>query len=85
MCKASSCSTSSLAFGIVTLGGGAEEGSDFAVFIVTGFLKYLFIYLTTLDLSCSLWDLHCVIQDLSLRCMDSLVVALGLSTCSTWA
>ena len=27
---------------------------------------------------CSMWDLHCVMQDLSLQCSGSLVVASGL-------
>ena len=37
------------------------------------------IYLAVSGLSCGLLDLHCLMQDLSLQRMDSLVVARGLS------
>ena len=40
---------------------------------------YLFImYLAALSLSCNIEDLHCIMGDLSLRHMDSQVVACGL-------
>ena len=46
------------------------------------YIVYLFIWLhealvVTQHLPCIMWDL-------SLLCMDSLVVAKGLSSCSTW-
>jgi len=37
--------------------------------------KKLFIYLTVLGLSCSMQDLRCVIQDLLLQYLGSLIVA----------
>ena len=40
-------------------------------------LKYLFIYLTASGLSCSSWDLQCIMRDLSERYTDSLVVTHG--------
>ena len=42
------------------------------------------IYLAVLGLSCGTQDLHCVTQDLSLRCTDSLVVALGRTAVVCW-
>ena len=44
------------------------------------FLKNM--YLAASGLSCSIQDLPCVMQDLSLWCTDSLIAILGLS-CST--
>ena len=47
------------------------------------FLKiyyHLCTYLASSGLSCSMWNLGCVLQDLSLWCMDSLVVVLGLQS-----
>ena len=43
-------------------------------------LKKIFIYLilALLSVSCSTWDLPCIMQDFSLRCTDSLVVAWDL-------
>ena len=41
------------------------------------------IYLAMLDLSCGTRDHCCILRDLSLQCMDSLEVALGLQ--SAWA
>ena len=41
-------------------------------------LKYLFIHLASLGLSCGTGDLCCVIWDLLLQCMDPQVVAHGL-------
>ena len=35
-------------------------------------------------LSCGTQDLHCITQDLSLRCTDSLVVALGRTAAVCW-
>ena len=43
-----------------------------------------FFYLAVLCLSCSTWDLCCVMWDLLLQFTDSLVVARGLSSCSLW-
>ena len=40
---------------------------------------YLFICLAASDLSCGTRDLCCVLQDLSLRSMDSLIVSCKLS------
>ena len=50
------------------------------------FLKniYLFIYLAVLGLSCGMWDLHYVMQDLSLQHTSSLVEH-ELISCSIWA
>ena len=42
------------------------------------FSKYLFIYLAASGLSYSTWNLCCVMQDLLLWCLESLVVAQGL-------
>ena len=38
------------------------------------YFKYLYIYLPALGLSCSMWDLCCLVWDLSLGHMDSLAV-----------
>ena len=43
------------------------------------------LYLSVLSLGCGMGDLHCVIQDLSLQCIASLVVAPELSSCSALA
>ena len=45
--------------------------------------KNVFIYLAVSGLSCSTWDLHCIMQDLLLGSMDSLVVACGPSCSMT--
>ena len=37
-----------------------------------------FVYLATWSLSCGMWDVHCVMQDLLMWCADSLVVELKL-------
>ena len=47
--------------------------------IIHIFLMHLFIYLAVLSLSHGTQDLHCIMWDLSLHPMDSLVVAHGLS------
>ena len=47
--------------------------------------SYLFIYLAVLGPGCGTEGLHCVMQDLSLWCMDTLIVACGPSSCSVWA
>ena len=47
------------------------------------FISYLFIYLAVLGLSCGMWDLPCVMRDLSLQHTDSLAVAHGLQ--GVWA
>ena len=44
---------------------------------------FFLIYLATLGLSCSIWDLHPVMWDLLLRVMAPLIVVLRLW--STWA
>ena len=52
-------------------------------------IKYLFIYLAALDLSCNTWDLLCILRDVSSQHTDSLAVTLwhtgsrerGLSSC----
>ena len=31
----------------------------------------LFVYLATLSLSCGMWDVHCVMRDLLMWCVDS--------------
>ena len=41
------------------------------------------MYLVEWGLGCGTQDLCCIRQDISLRCMDSLVVAHGLSSCGT--
>ena len=41
---------------------------------------YLCTYLASSSLSCSIWNLDCVLRDLSLWCTDPLVVALGLQS-----
>ena len=41
----------------------------------------IFIYLAALSLSCSTWDIHCIMQELLLQHADSLVVACGLCIC----
>ena len=41
----------------------------------------MFIYLVVSGVSCSTWDLRCIMQDLSLQHTDSVVVARGLSRC----
>ena len=41
---------------------------------------YLFTYLGSSGLSCSIWNLGCVLRDLSLWCTDTLVVVLGLQS-----
>ena len=46
-------------------------------------LSWLKIYLAALGLSCGTWDLHCILEDLSLQCTDSLVVMHRLSSCGT--
>ena len=56
--------------------------------IVTGlniliFFFFFLIYLATLGLRCSIWDLHPVMWDLLLRVMAPLIVVLRLW--STWA
>ena len=38
----------------------------------------IFIYLAVLGLSCSTWDVHCVMWELSWQHTDSLVVTRGL-------
>ena len=43
----------------------------------TIFFKIIY-YLAAAGLSCGTWDLGCIMQDLSLPCMDSLVVPCGL-------
>ena len=47
--------------------------------------SYLFIYLAVLGPGCGTEGLHCVMQDLSLWCMDALIVACEPSSCSVWA
>ena len=44
---------------------------------------YLFIYLAVLGLGCGMWDLPCVMRDLSLQHTDSLAVVHGLQ--GVWA
>ena len=41
--------------------------------------------MAVLGLSCGMWDLPCVLGDLSLRHMDSLFAVQGRSSCSTQA
>ena len=52
------------------------------------FFFLMFIYLAALGLGCSIWDLHCVMQDVSLQCSGSLIVVSGLRACrlswGTW-
>ena len=43
------------------------------------FIFKLFIYLAACGLSYTMWDLHYVMQDLSMQCTNSLVVGHGLS------
>ena len=43
------------------------------------------IYLAVLGLSCGLWDVHCIMQDLLLRYKDSPVTVHGLSSCTALA
>lgn len=45
---------------------------------------FVCIYLTVLGLNNTI-DLCFVMQDLSLWCMDTLIVACGPSSCSVWA
>ena len=56
---------------------------------MSSFFKFIIIiiifYLGVLGLSCSTWDLRCIGQDLSLQCMESLVVINRLSSCGSWA
>lgn len=40
--------------------------------------KNMFIYMASLGFRCSMWGLHCIMQDLSWWCMESLVVVCGL-------
>ena len=58
------------------------QQSDSAVHI---YILFKNISLAALDLSCNTWDLCCIMWDLLLLCVDSLVVARGLSSCGTWA
>ena len=48
--------------------------SSFSLFLI-------FLYLGASDLSCGTWSLCGVMRDLLWQGMDSLVVALGLSSC----
>ena len=48
----------------------------------TVFLKIFIFYLTPSGLSCGLQDLHCVMWDLLLWLVDSLIVACGLQSVS---
>ena len=53
---------------------------------MTSFLVYLFllfIYLTALDLSCSMLNLHCCVGALQLLSAGSVVVSLGLQSSGT--
>ena len=45
--------------------------------------KNMFIYLASLGLRCSMWGLHCIMQDLS-WCLESLAVVCGLVSFSAW-
>ena len=45
----------------------------------------IFICLAALSLHCSTRDLCCVLRGLSSRCINSLAVVHGLSSCSMWA
>ena len=50
------------------------------------FLKiHLFIYFAALGLNCSMQDGHCIMWDLSLWCMGSLVVVSKLGSCGALA
>ena len=48
-------------------------------------LFWMFIYLAASDLSCGKQGPPCVMQDLSLQLIDSLVEVLGLNSCGAWA
>ena len=47
--------------------------------------SFLNIYLAALGLSYTTQDLCCIMKDLLLQHMNSLVVAHGVNSCSTWA
>ena len=53
--------------------------------IVLFFFLIFIYYVAVLGLSCGMWDLPCVLGDLSLRHMDSLFAVQGRSTSSTQA
>ena len=65
---------------------GGNKSSEMIDMLHLGadFFKHVFTYLAASDLSC-MPDLHFVMQDLSLWCMDSLAVVQGLSSCGTEA
>ena len=46
------------------------------------FFKKIFIYLAASGLSCSMWDFHCVRQDLSLQHTDALEVRRRAQVCA---
>ena len=64
------------------------ERTNLVAHMFTIFFFLMFIYLAALGLGCSIWDLHCVMQDVSLQCSGSLIVVSGLRACrlswGTW-
>ena len=52
-------------------------------FMSTAGTREVFGLFGCIGLSCDTWDLHCVMQIPLLWCMDSLVVASKISSCST--
>ena len=46
--------------------------------------SFLDIYLAALGLSYTTQDLCCIVKNLLLQCMNSLVVARGVNSCSPW-
>ena len=59
---------------------------SFAVYLLIYLFTFQYFFnLAVLHLSCYMWDLPCIVQDLSLQLMDSLVVVRGLSSYGTWA
>ena len=59
--------------------------TDIQVEFISFFFLIFIYYVAVLGLSCGMWDLSCVMGDLSLQHVDSLFAVQGLSSCSTQA